>query len=319
MIMMADSGQKINYSLRPQKCVERKIMCELLSTCETTVPIHQYRYIGFGSFYFSDFVLFHNQLNIDYMISIEKSSNVDRYEFNKPYGCIEMCYGSADSALSDKIAFSEDIKDIVWFDFDDAFQASMLTDLMTAIRKISAGSFLFTSFNISILGAETTDRLEMLKSKFGEYLPQLEENDIDNETLPQIIYRTTLNALQKALYERNMSGEVNLDIFPCFFTKYRDAAPMLTLGYFLSTNDEYEKLCHSKASNLPWFNISEVPCKIKIPCLTRAEIREINRHIPSETASEIHDNIPYLTESDISNYINIYKYYPNFLDAPYYT
>ena len=47
---MADSGQKINYSLRPQKCVERKIMCELLSTCETAVPIHKYRYIGFGSF-----------------------------------------------------------------------------------------------------------------------------------------------------------------------------------------------------------------------------------------------------------------------------
>lgn len=154
MSTMADSGQKINYSLRPQKCVERKIMCELLSTCETAVPIHKYRYIGFGSFYFSDFVLFHNQLNIDQMISIEKSSNKMRYEFNKPYGCIEMYYGNADVVLSSEINFSDDIKDIIWLDFDDAFQKSMLSDLMTAVRKISSGSFLFTSFNTSILRSE---------------------------------------------------------------------------------------------------------------------------------------------------------------------
>lgn len=49
---MSDSGQKINYTLRPAKCVERKILCELLIKFKTPIPIHEYRYIGFGSFYF---------------------------------------------------------------------------------------------------------------------------------------------------------------------------------------------------------------------------------------------------------------------------
>ena len=315
---MADSGQKINYSLRPQKCVERKIMCELLSTCETAVPIHKYRYIGFGSFYFSDFVLFHNQLNINQMISIEKSNNKMRYEFNKPYGCIEMYYGNADVVLSSEINFSDDIKDIIWLDFDDALQKNMLSDLMTAVRKISSNSFLFTSFNTSILRSED-HRLDALRNEFGAYLPDIKEKDIDNDSLSCIIYDTVHNALQKALYERNVSENSDLIISSCFFVKYRDAAPMLTIGYFLSSENEKDKLYHSKASELPWFNRTSTPNIIKIPCLTRAEIREINRYLPGKTASEIRTEIPYLTENDISNYINIYKYYPNFLDAPYYT
>ena len=77
---MSNSGRLINYTLRPAKCVERKIMCEFLTKFGTEIPIHKYRYIGFGSFYFSDFVLFHNQLSINNMISIEQSSNFQRYD-----------------------------------------------------------------------------------------------------------------------------------------------------------------------------------------------------------------------------------------------
>ena len=317
---MANSGRKINYSLRPQKCVERKIICDLLSKCETTVPIHSYRYIGFGSFYFTDFVLFHNQLNIDHMISIERSQLKERFDFNKPYGCIKMCYADANAALSSKIEFSDGVKDVVWLDFDGAFQNNMLLDLMTAIRKVSSGSFLFTSFNISILDdVNEDDRLGFLKEEFGDYLPQLQEKDIDLQSLPQIIYDTIKTALEKALYERNTSAAVELNLLPFFFLKYKDDAPMLTIGYFLATDDEIHNIECSKASQLPWFNTTSTPSVITLPCLTKAEIREINRLIPGKDAEQVHEQIQYLSVRDIRNYMNLYKYYPNFLEAPFYT
>lgn len=317
---MANSGRKINYALRPQKCVERKIMCDFLSKCETQVPIHNYRYIGFGSFYFTDFVLFHNQLNIDNMISIERSQLTERFDFNKPYGCITMCYADADVALSSKIQFSDEIKDFVWLDFDGPFQNNMILSLMTAIRKISSGSFLFTSFNISILDSvDENDRLRFLKEEFGDFLPQLQEKDIDAQSLPRIIYEAIKTALEKAVYERNTSSTIQLNLLPCFFLKYKDDAPMLTIGYFLATDDELKKIKCSKAAQLPWFNISSTPSIITLPCLTKAEIREINRLIPGKDAEQVHAKIPYLSVKDIRNYMKLYKYYPNFLEIPFYT
>ena len=61
---MSDSGRAINYSSRPAKGVERKLICELVDKFPKPNSINKYRYIGFGSFYFADFILFHNQLNI---------------------------------------------------------------------------------------------------------------------------------------------------------------------------------------------------------------------------------------------------------------
>ena len=59
-------------------------------------------------------MLFENiKLNINKMISIEQSSNSDRYNFNKPYKCIEMAYGNAGYVISNKISFSNDMKDII--------------------------------------------------------------------------------------------------------------------------------------------------------------------------------------------------------------
>ena len=314
---MSDSGQRINYTLRPAKCVERKILRELLSKCETCIPIHEYRYIGFGSFYFSDFVLFHNQLNIDKMISIESSARIDRYNFNKPYQCIEILSGTAMSMLSGKIAFSEEKKDIIWLDYDDAFNQSMVEDMLVAAGKISAGSFLFTSFNQS-LDRDPDNRLNDLKERFGDFLPQLDVKDINNETSAQLFYEILDAAIQKTISERNVAENRNLVARTFFFIKYRDGAPMLTIGYYFAEHDEWEKFVNSKVSHFQWFTINKVPQTIAVPCLTKAEIREINRFLPGTPPVEIQQKLPYLTLSDIEKYAKIYKYYPNFLDSQYY-
>jgi hypothetical protein len=78
---MPGSYEKINYGLRPAKCIERKMMCEAFRRLSEFGSVESYRYIGFGSTYFSDFSLFHKHLGITNMISMEQDEhNAPRFE-----------------------------------------------------------------------------------------------------------------------------------------------------------------------------------------------------------------------------------------------
>ena len=69
-----DSFEKVNYLLRLRKQIERKMIIELLEKFNGIKPIKQiseYHYVGFGSVYFADFILFHKYLHINYMTSLE--------------------------------------------------------------------------------------------------------------------------------------------------------------------------------------------------------------------------------------------------------
>jgi len=56
------SFEKINYIFRPKKQIERKILIELFQKIQNTLNINisEYQYIGLGSIYYYDFILFHN-------------------------------------------------------------------------------------------------------------------------------------------------------------------------------------------------------------------------------------------------------------------
>ena len=312
---MSNSGHKIDYSIRPAKCVERKIICELLLKFKSNTPIYKYRYIGFGSFYFADFILFHNQLNIERMISIEKSHVVERYKFNKPYNCIDIMFCDAQDALSREIDFSSDLPDFIWLDYDGSISIDIISDLITASQKIHKGSFLFVSFNPSIrFGDADEERLPQLKEMFNDYLPSIKENDIDAVSMPQILYKTVDNAIQKAVSDRLSSD--NISASSIFNVKYRDGAPMCTLGYYFHSTDE--KIDLSAVELLPGVTSGDVPVEIKVPRLTKAEIRALNKLLPNSTVEELNAELPYLGNQDIENYIKLYKFYPNYVDSPYY-
>lgn len=317
---MRDSGEKINYTLRPAKGVERKILCDILSKCETTVPIHNYRYIGFGSFYYSDFILFHNQLNIEKMISIESSTDIDRYTFNKPYKCVDLIQGDSATVLGSQIEFSKETRDIIWLDYDGTFSKEMIADFITIASKISPDSFLFSSFNSSIISPhiEMEKQYIELKEQFGDFLPEVDPKNISEAQIPGIVYEIIDGAIQKAVNERNIVEDTKIIAKSFFYVKYRDGAPMLTIGYYFSDADGWAHFQSSKAKDSPWFSTEKNPQKITIPCFTKAEIIAINRYLPGSTPSEILSHIPHLKETDIANYIKIYKYYPNFLDSNYY-
>lgn len=69
--MAGKTGEVIDYSLRVQKNVERKILGDVIRSLSYFDKVEKYRYIGFGSFYYKDFLLLHEKYNIHSGISIE--------------------------------------------------------------------------------------------------------------------------------------------------------------------------------------------------------------------------------------------------------
>ena len=117
-------------------------------------PLSSYQYVGFGAKYFIDFHLFHKSLHIDKMVSIESdTNNRKRYNFNKPFDCIEMKFGNSQDVLP-KLDLS--IPTIIWLDYDSRFKLTMLDDLSTIISNISPGSIFSFSYN-----AETYSKADL--------------------------------------------------------------------------------------------------------------------------------------------------------------
>lgn len=93
---MASSSGAVNFSLRPAKSIECKMLCEAFRQLSIFSDVEAYRYIGFGSKYFSDFTLIHKTLGIKDMISIERNvQNRARFEFNRPFDCIRLMFGES--------------------------------------------------------------------------------------------------------------------------------------------------------------------------------------------------------------------------------
>jgi hypothetical protein len=85
------SFEKINYLLRPSKQVERKLIIEALPRLsKADYFLNEYTYLGLGSVYYADFILFHKYLFIDDMICAEEDAIPKRMDFNKPYEFIRL-------------------------------------------------------------------------------------------------------------------------------------------------------------------------------------------------------------------------------------
>ena len=104
--MSIPSFQKINYLLRPNKQIERKIFIEIIRSLEHkfNFNIENSTYIGMGSIYYYDFLLFHKYLKIRNLISIDdKTQFKERFKFNLPYDYIDFFNLKTTEFLSTKI------------------------------------------------------------------------------------------------------------------------------------------------------------------------------------------------------------------------
>lgn len=105
------------YHLRPNKSIDRRLFIQTLIGLSRKLPISDYHYTGFGSYFFDDFKLLHETLNISKMVSLEEDCvEFKRAKYNLPYGCIDLKNVSSTEYLSNLMLDDND-HNIFWLDF----------------------------------------------------------------------------------------------------------------------------------------------------------------------------------------------------------
>ena len=312
---MSKSGEKINYTLRPAKSIERKLMCELFEKSSAMFNISEYRYIGFGSFYFTDFVMMHKKLGIKNMISIESDNDParsERYKYNCPYSCIKIIFGEATDVLQSEIDWDSGHKDIIWLDYDGELDNSKIQDLDYCIKNVANLSCVAISFSLS-LDCRNVELLPLIKEKLGEYLdPNITENDIQTLNKRMIVYLNILkDSVCNAIAAKNLALSDDEEKFKAeqiMNFKYADGKEMMTLAYLITQESEVSPI------DVAWNNNTDNPFEIIVPHLTNAELREINKLLPGATLEELKCKMPFIKEKYLENYLKVYKYYPNYFE-----
>ena len=231
---MPGSDQKINYQVRPAKSIERKMLCDLIREMQLIRADGEMRYIGLGAKYFTDFLLLHNEFGVTDMISIEAEKERQiRYDFNKPLKCIQMWYGTTNEILPQIEGFDEKMN-LIWLDYDNAFDYTMLIDIETICRNIDVGSMFFISCNYSFRGEIPSEKMQSFKNSVGDYFDDtIGKNYYSTKRMPIIIKKLIDTQIYNVVEMRNRLNQSNLDYLQLLFLTYKDGAPMMTIGEFL--------------------------------------------------------------------------------------
>lgn len=320
---MPGSDQKINYQVRPAKSIERKMLCDLIREMQLIRADDEMRYIGLGAKYFTDFLLLHNEFGVTDMISIEAEKERQiRYDFNKPLKCIQMWYGTTNEILPQIEGFDEKMN-LIWLDYDNAFDDTMLIDIETICRNIDVGSMFFISCNYSFKGGIPSEKMESFKNSVGDYFDDtIEKKYYSTKKIPIIIKKLIDTQIYNVIEMRNRLDQRNLEYLQLLFLTYKDGAPMMTIGGVLVDNELKIKIANRKLYEKYLFtSCDETIFAIDIPKLTNKEIQLILENIPIskdefECDEEKFHGIQY---EEICKFEKIYRYYPYYSEGVFST
>lgn len=311
---MPGSYENINYALRPAKHIERKMLCESFRLLSEFAAVDSYRYVGFGSIYFSDFELIHRSLNIRDMISIERDAEKkNRFEFNKPFGCISMEYEESNVVLPN---LEWDRKTILWLDYDGKLDSSVLADITTFCVNASSGSVIVISVNADNRANRTGAIDDLIKSVGQDKVPaDIEDRDLSGWNTGQTYRRIINNEIKDALASRNgvKDKDSRLTYRQLFNFEYADGAKMLTIGGILYEEGQkghfdkcnFKRLAHTKMATKPY--------RIDVPLLTYRELLYLSQRLPKPGISRLKKlGIP---SKDLASYGKVYRHFPMFAET----
>lgn len=310
------SYRKIDYSIRPAKNIERKMLGEALFRLSHFEPLENYRYIGFGSIYFSDFSLFHRSLGIKDMISIERDERwKERFEFNRPFDCIEIKFGESSTVLP---SLQWDVKTILWLDYDGKLNEAALADVSCFCANAQPGSMMVVTVNAQPAKGGTKKRYKELIDRVGKRKapPNVEPRHLLEEWgEAEVYYRIIANQIAQVLTDRNggLEDENKIQYMQLFNFHYQNGARMLTVGGLLYARHQLHAVEKCGFRQLPFVRSSKDPYKIEVPKLTYREIRHLDRYLPAEDHPDI--CIPVIPDEDVRKYAKIYRYFPIFAET----
>ena len=310
------SPDLINYEIRPCKYVERRILLESLYQIVINTRL-EYQYIGFGGLAFTDFKLFHKELHIDSMYSIEGCYNPQKLEFNKPFSCIKILHGTSGSQL---LRLDLTKPSIIWLDYDGTLTMDIFKDINIIFNKLPHGSIYIMSCNRQLQNEDLDKPRPYTNEEFKEKFTGLVPYDICRNCCVDINACTTIKTMidsycNKIIEERNKLDEgTNLKYKTLYNIKYQEhgGAKMFTCGGAIIRKDFDEEQLF--VGNFDYLN-KEDPFEIEMPEVTFRESLYLNQILDLE--EKVNDIVKQkiITQKNVDKYKKIYKYMPNFYDV----
>jgi hypothetical protein len=308
---MPGSYTYINYALRPAKHIERKMLCEAFRRLSEFGSLESYRYVGFGSIYYSDFNLFHKSLGISNLHNIEKDAyNEPRFIFNAPFKCIQQHFGESNDELP---KLNWDVRSIVWLDYDDPLDSKILTDVAFIAARCLQGTVIVVSTNAQPEKFDDNP-LEILKARIGEdKIPRdLSATDLRGWGTAGVYRRIISNQIQETLTRRNggLPQGSRIVYKQLFNFHYSDNSKMLSVGGVFFDEGQMAILAKCNFSSLHFVREDDAPFRIEVPLLTVREIRHLDKQLPTDNLADlVSQRVP---PGDIEKYSRFYRYFPSF-------
>ena len=310
------SFDTINYSLRPNKAIQRHIVFDGLDIIDRSISISKSVYIGFGSIWFSDFIWAHKRMGLIDLISIERDPiGASRARFNAPYRTVTVEEGDSTPVLRD-IAAREKLSKrswISWLDYDRSVTPEALEDIDIVLTYAPQNSVLVTTFDAGGLGQKSASRRrDYLLDLMGDAFPEdLDVAAFEKENMPM-----TLGACL-ASYMLSRASDIGRPggFVPSFLIPYRDSSSMVTVGGILPAAGARGAALHC-VQHEDWIGFPKVP--VDAPALTMKEVSAIQRLLPTGRAvsrASIRKVGFDLLDDQLRSYVEHYRRYPTFMQV----
>lgn len=321
MAVPTNSFKQFDYALRPSKQVERKIMIEvLLKLAKADYMISDYTYLGFGSVYYVDFVMFHKYLFIEKMVCVEWGEIGRRMRFNKPFKFIKLKL----EPLANHIpTIKGNQQYFAWLDYDRSLDSELLQDIDGVVTRLSVGSIFVVTIDARArlpkdefdIGGMTEQQREHLtlrvyKEWFQSYVgSKLTRALLAGSHVAGLFYEVVIERIRQSLTRRDR----HLRFIQIFNFVYRDGAPMLTVGGMIGTSADETALAKAGVLDHRFVRTGDDYLEISVPPLTLREKQWIDCRLDQKLTTK---RLRFELDEDLLlNYRSFYREYPTYLET----
>lgn len=314
--MPSASFDRIDYSVRPAKYAERRMLRDVFHRLSYFGPLEDYHYVGFGSVWFSDFILFHRSLGLKRMTSIEsKEKAFDRVRDNAPYR-IDLAFERASKAIP-KLDWGA--RSFVWLDYDTQITKDCLRDIAAIVGKARSGSVIAIS-----LRCDAADQLsdEVGVDSLKAFIEAFDRERVPNATtvddlmgwpFSELSRNIVLNEIETALTARNGTIADKFSFHPVCSFNYADGVMMTTLVGVMVADTEHDKFLSCNFNSLDFVEVLGGTIRINVPKLTAREFKLLEAQLPlKEAEALVLGTIP---AKEAASFEHMYRYLPNFVVA----
>ncbi len=313
------SFSKLNYLLRPSKQVERKLFIETFhSLAMGGFRIKDYTYVGFGSIYYADFILFHKYLYITKMVCVEQAKIPKRMQFNLPFRFIQLEMQPFAQYVT---RLQRDTPYIVWLDYDIALSQQVFADVTACCKVLCPGSALIVTVEGSgkvhadVAGADSQrsrdqEYLNRLKRDFGRYYSaDITQSILSTNGFPKFIGEVLATKCQQ---ETNARKGLSFD--QLFNFRYADGRQMVTVGGIIADADVSRRVQESGVHALAFIERGNSQRPINLPMLTVRERLWLDQQIGSDPLDA--QTLQFELDQDaLESYRQSYRDYPNYQEG----